>query len=96
MKILRSRQSRRDLIDIIAFLASQDRSTAEKLLDRLERVLLTLKDQPRSGRLRPELGPDVRSTAFRGYVLFYRIEGDSVRVDRILDGRRDISSLNVP
>lgn len=43
------------------------------------------------GRPRPELQPDLRSFAFKGYVIFFRYLGDTVEIVRILERRRDIS-----
>lgn len=35
--------------------------------------------------------PDLRSFAFKGYVIFFRYLGDTVEIVRILERRRDIS-----
>lgn len=45
------------------------------------------------GRARPELRPDVRSFAFRGYVIFFRYQGDHFEVANIIEGHRDIEAL---
>lgn len=42
------------------------------------------------GRLRPELRADIRSHAYRGYVIFFRYAGDVLEVVNILEGSRDI------
>lgn len=42
------------------------------------------------GRLRPELGPDLRSAPFRGYLFIFRYHGDAFQVVRIIQGSRDI------
>ena len=42
------------------------------------------------GRPRPELLADMRSFAFRGYVIFFRYAGDVFEVVNILEGHRDI------
>lgn len=44
------------------------------------------------GRPRPELRADVRSYAFRGYVIFFRYVGDVFEIINILEGHRDIDS----
>ena len=44
------------------------------------------------GRPRPELGPDLRSFPFRGYVIFFRYAGDEMVVLNVLNGRRDIEA----
>lgn len=45
------------------------------------------------GRARPELRPDIRSTAFKGYVIFFRYVGDHFEVVNIIEGHRDIDAL---
>jgi plasmid stabilization system protein ParE len=37
-----------------------------------------------------ELAPDLRSTAFRNYVLFFRYAEDRLAIIDILEGHRDI------
>lgn len=44
------------------------------------------------GRPRPELRPDMRSYAFRGYVIFFRYFGEVFEVVNILEEHRDIDS----
>jgi hypothetical protein len=38
------------------------------------------------GHPRPELRPDIRSFAFKNYVIFFRYEGDTLEVVNILEG----------
>lgn len=42
------------------------------------------------GTARPELRADIRSTPFRGYVIFFRYDGGTLEVINVLDGRRDL------
>ena len=48
---------------------------------------------PRIGRMRDEILPGLRSVVIRPYVAFYRSEGDTILVLRILHGRRDIERI---
>jgi len=45
------------------------------------------------GRDRSELRPDLRSLAFKSYVIFFRYIGDVLEVVTILEGHRDIDAL---
>ncbi|BBO87132.1 type II toxin-antitoxin system RelE/ParE family toxin [Desulfosarcina ovata] len=47
---------------------------------------------PEAFPLRRELGKDIRMVAFRHYLVFYTVS-DSVRIERILHGARDIPSI---
>ena len=42
------------------------------------------------GRARPELRADIRSFAFRGYVIFFRCGAETFEVVNVLEGHRDI------
>jgi toxin ParE1/3/4 len=87
-----SKQANDDLDQIWkyhALLVSAD--LADKLLaqidDTLKREIAVL---PALGRLRPELGRNIRSYAIAPYIVFYRHRGTSVLVERVLHGARDI------
>ncbi len=41
------------------------------------------------GRARPELRRDMRSFAIKGYVIFFRYEGQKLEVVNVLHGQRD-------
>lgn len=41
------------------------------------------------GRSRGEIGEGIRSTAYRGYIIYYRYVGDEFQVVNILEGHRD-------
>jgi plasmid stabilization system protein ParE len=42
------------------------------------------------GTERPDLGPEVRSSAFEAYVVFFRYRGDHFEVVNIIEGHRDM------
>lgn len=42
------------------------------------------------GRARPELQPDIRSFAFKNYVIFFRYLVDRLEIVNVLQGHRDI------
>jgi plasmid stabilization system protein ParE len=42
------------------------------------------------GRPRPELRPDIRSFAFKGYLIFFRYADDTFEVVNVMEGHRDI------
>jgi toxin ParE1/3/4 len=48
------------------------------------------------GRPRPELRPDLRSFAFKGYVILLRYEGDWLEIVNIIEGHRDIDARFYP
>lgn len=48
------------------------------------------------GRQREDLAPDLRSLAWRDYVILFRYVGGRVQVIRILHGQRDLPRLVTP
>lgn len=86
---------RADLVAILAYIAEASGSlaVANGFIDQLRDRCRQLASKPGIlGRPRPELRPDVRSVAHKGYVIFFRYVGDRLEVVNILDGHRDIDA----
>ncbi|MBV8151564.1 MAG: type II toxin-antitoxin system RelE/ParE family toxin [Candidatus Eremiobacteraeota bacterium] len=81
-----------DLVQIWGYYAAA--GTTESASAVISRIRATIRQTlgrfPRSGRLRPEFGEDVRSYPILPYVVFYTVEKRAVRIIRILHGHRDI------
>jgi toxin ParE1/3/4 len=45
------------------------------------------------GVARPELGQDIRSFPYRGYIIFFRYRGGFFEVVNIVEGHRDFDSF---
>lgn len=85
--------ARADLLDILRYIARESGSvaTAERFTSALRDKCRYLADISATlGRPRPELRPELRSLAFRGYVIFFRYGEDRVEVVNILEGHRDV------
>ena len=85
-----SRPAQRDLEEIDAYISADNPPAADRLLDTFRRTFELLATTPAAGRLRPELGPSIRSLPVRSYVIFYRQTEAGVELVRVLHGRRDI------
>jgi plasmid stabilization system protein ParE len=86
----------RDLFSIFDYIARQSGSPALALAftNRLRAHCARLASLPGvMGRARPELRPDMRSSAFGSYVVFFRYGDDSLEVVDILEGHRDIDAF---
>ncbi|CUW38203.1 Plasmid stabilization system [Magnetospirillum sp. XM-1] len=87
--------ARDDMLGILDHVAQASGSvaTAMDFVGRLRQRCRDLAGLPGTlGRSRPELRPDLRSIAFRGYVIFFRYVDDRVEVVSILEGHRDIDA----
>jgi plasmid stabilization system protein ParE len=49
--------------------------------------------RPEIYRLRPELGEDARVAPVGNYLILFRIRQNTVRIERVLQGNRDIAGM---
>jgi toxin ParE1/3/4 len=56
----------------------------------------SLRDMPARQRVRAELRTEVRAVSISHYLIFYRINGDRVRIIRVLHGSRNITAKLFP
>jgi plasmid stabilization system protein ParE len=84
-----------NLVEIQEYIArrSGNIATAEAFVTQLVEYCEHLATLPGTmGRDRSELLPDLRSVAFKGYVIFIRYFGDeNLEIVHILEGHRDIT-----
>lgn len=94
-----STDAENDLAEIVSYLGEHaGPRVAGTYARRIRRTLLRLKEFPKSGALRPELGDVTRIAVISPYILVYDYEvtDDVIVVQRILHGRRDILALLSP
>ena len=85
-----------DLVNIFEYIARESGSLVigRRFVEGLRQKCRDLSSLPATiGRARPDLRPDVRSFAFRGYVIFFRYNGDWFEVANIIEGHRDINAF---
>ena len=97
-KIHYSSESRRDLDDIWDYIVSelQNRSAAECVIDRIMDAVDPLKNFAEMGTLLSsiaDVGTDYRFLVSGNYMVFYRVQGNDVYIDRVLYGRSDYMSV---
>jgi toxin ParE1/3/4 len=67
--------------------------SANSFIARLRKQCRKLASLPgKMGRARPELRADIRSQAFRNYVIFFRYADGVLEIVNILEGHRDIDA----
>ena len=86
-----------DLQRILDFIAATSPLNAVKVLDRVESLAATLEHFPHRGRVVPELARtgmrDWREVVSPPWRLVYRIDGMTVVVVALVDGRRHLDDL---
>lgn len=88
-----SDQAKEDLVGIWEYIAQDNPSAADRLLQTLVQKYKLLAENPGIGRLREELRPSLRSFAVGNYLLLYRPTPEGIAVFRILHGARDLEGL---
>lgn len=87
----------RDLEELVSYIAVDSAIHAERMLARLETRAAALESSPSRGRIVPELSHfgmrSWRELVVRPYRIVHRIEGDTVTVLAVFDGRRDLEDL---
>ena len=93
-KIHYSPESRRDLDDIWDYIVSelQNSSAAERVINRIIDAVDPLKNFAEMGSPLSsiaDVGTDYRFLVSGNYMVFYRVQGNDIYIDRVLYGRRD-------
>ena len=93
-----SPESRRDLDDIWDYIVSelQNRSAAERVTNRIIDAVDPLKNFAEMGTplsSLADIGTDYRFLVSGNYMVFYRVQGNDVYIDRVLYGRSDYMSV---
>lgn len=79
-----------DLEQIADFIARDSPRQAIRMLRELRVRMKEIAKQPKLYRLRPELGEDARLAMAGRYVILFRVRSNSVRIERVLQGNRDL------
>lgn len=96
--VLLTEDAAADLQNIYTYISEHDSPRkAEHVLDLIEKNLISLSELPQRGVYPKELASlgirDFREIFFKPYRIIYRLDGDSVFVYLIADGRRNMQTL---
>lgn len=83
-----------DLEEIADYIAQDSPRNSVRFIRILRRRMLEIAKQPQLYRLRPELGQDGRLATEGNYVILSRILSNTVRVERVLHGSRDLFPIS--
>jgi toxin ParE1/3/4 len=91
--IVKRPRARTDLVEIWNYIADDSEAQADTFLDTIDRKLALLADQPNIGRVRRELGDEIRSFPLGRYTIFYVAIPSGIEVVRVLHGARDLDAI---
>lgn len=82
-----------DLEAIADYIAQGNPRRAVSFLRELRAFLEHIGKYPLHYQLRPEIGEDARFAAFGRYIVWFRIRGEVVRIERVIFGGRDLPNI---
>ncbi len=85
-----------DYTEIVRYIAEDNVRAAQKMISRIDSTLALLRNNPRLGPVAREkelAAQGYRYLVIGSYLAFYKIEGDTIHVHRILHGARDYVKL---
>ena len=91
-RIIRSPAAQADAIEIWAYIAEDNTSAADQLLERFDQLIQKISLQPLMGKAVDAIAPGIRFIPTGNYLIFYRVITDGVEIARILHGARDIGT----
>jgi toxin ParE1/3/4 len=92
MKVGFSPRAATDLRDIGDYIHADSPTVARRFVSELRARCVRLSHAPKGGRLRPEIGLEIRSVPFGSYIIFYVVDEKEIRIERVLHGARDIEN----
>ena len=90
MKVILSPRSERDLEEIADFIARDSPRSAIRFIADLRATCEKLADAPLGYEVQLQLDPSIRRAVHGRYLVFYSVNPDRVRVERILHAARDL------
>jgi toxin ParE1/3/4 len=88
LQVLRSWNAEQDLQAIWSYIAKFSAAAADRQLRRIDRKIRVVATNPEVGERQPRLSDAMRRTLCGKYAIFYELEGDAIRVERIIHTAR--------
>jgi toxin ParE1/3/4 len=97
MRVQYSDEAKADFREIGAFIRKQSPYWSARFLRELAFACKSLKDMPLRFQMLPgHEAAGIRRRVYKGYLIFYRVEEDSISIIHILNGARDHERVLFP
>lgn len=83
----------RDLNQIADYFAENSLEAGDIFFSTFNRKCQQLVSFPSSGKTYASIRPDLRGLSLEGYIIFYRILDDGIEILRVLNARRNFTSM---
>jgi toxin ParE1/3/4 len=90
MLVKYSRWVEPDLEEIAAYIAKHNPDRAISFVAELREEMVRVGANPLIYRLHPETAPEMRQAVYGRYLILFRVVDDTVLVERVIHGARDI------
>lgn len=88
-----SHKARQDLLSIWAYIAEDNPTAADHLLDSLDDACAKLAAYPKMGQARTDIAPTLRYFPVGNYLILYQESNDGIEVIRVLHTARDMAAV---
>ncbi len=92
-RYIRTARAEEDLIKIWTYIAQDNFTAADQLLDRIDDVCERLAEFPGMGAARPDLAQRLRYSAIGTYLVLYLETPGGVEIVRVVRGARNLPDL---
>lgn len=88
-----ARRASNDLLQIHDYIAQDDRTAADAVLDDVRTAMRRLVQHPGLGHLRDDLGDErLRVWTVHSYLVIYRPDTEPLQIVRVISGYRDLAA----
>jgi toxin ParE1/3/4 len=88
-----STEAIRDMEQILDYLANNNISMGERLLEEFSKKCRYLTQFPLMGRSYREIRPYLRGLPMKNYIIFYRLTEQGLEIMRVVKGDRDLEAF---
>jgi plasmid stabilization system protein ParE len=93
MQLQFSRFIEGDLDDIADFIAQDNPRRAVTFIKEIRLKFREILNNPLAYQLRPDIGNEARMATIGNYAILFRVVADSVRIERVAYGNRDLPNV---
>jgi len=81
------------LDEIADFIAQDNPRRAVTFIKKIRSKFTEIQNNSLAYQLRPDIGDEARMATVGNYAILFRVMGDSVRIERVAYGNRDLPSI---
>ncbi|WP_373526622.1 type II toxin-antitoxin system RelE/ParE family toxin [Nostoc sp.] len=92
-RFIRTAKAEEDLIEIWIYIAADNLTAADRLLNQIDTKCQMLADNPELGQARSDIAPGLRYFPVGRYLILYRNISEGIEVVRVVHGARHLPDI---